>query len=238
MIITDSSLNLASQHLAIKQYQKKQSLKVWFGAQRPDFEGAAKSGASAAAGDKVTLSGQQPASSTGGTTAVDQSNSGEVVDPKLSLLQSLIQTLTGRKVSIAELRKIVAPTTTTGSDGQAQATTGRTEREDRAGRSDQGQDVTLQRFHFPTGDERDDASRQVEDATNHSPDPQQTLRRHLHKLRQPPIRFGVAGRRKLEAIAERPKDRQEPDVEYYVEDGHHHQADGGAFDSSESLVIR
>jgi len=122
MIITDSSLNLASQHLAIKQYQKKQSLKVWFGAQRPDFEGAAKSGASAAAGDKVTLSGQQPASSTGGTTAVDQSNSGEVVDPKLSLLQSLIQTLTGRKVSIAELRKIVAPTTTTGSDGQAQAT--------------------------------------------------------------------------------------------------------------------
>ena len=42
MIITDSSLNLASQHLAIKQYQKKQSLKVWFGAQRPDFEGAAK----------------------------------------------------------------------------------------------------------------------------------------------------------------------------------------------------
>ena len=116
MIIKDSTLNLASQHLALNQYQKKESLKAWVGAQRPDFEGAAKN--SAATPDTVALSGQQPASSTGGTSATGQTNSADLVDPKLSLLQSLILTLTGKKVSIAELQKLVAPATTTGSDTQ------------------------------------------------------------------------------------------------------------------------
>jgi hypothetical protein len=118
MIIQDSSLSLASQHLSLSHYQKKESLKMWVGSQRPDFEGTAKK----AAADTVALSGQQPASSATETSKTDQANSADLIDPKLSLLQSLIQTLTGRKVSIAELRKIVAPTTSTGSDGQASAT--------------------------------------------------------------------------------------------------------------------
>ncbi len=114
MIIKDSTLNLASQHLALNQYQKKESLKMWVGTQRPNFEGAAKN--NGAATDTVALSGQQPTPSTGGTAATDQANPADLVDPKLSLLQSLILTLTGKKVSIADLQKLVAPTATAGSD--------------------------------------------------------------------------------------------------------------------------
>ena len=55
MIITDSSLSLASQHLAVSRYQKNESLKAWVGPQRPDFDGEAKNGR--AVGDTVTLSG-------------------------------------------------------------------------------------------------------------------------------------------------------------------------------------
>ncbi len=112
MIIKDSSLILAGQHLALNTYQKKETLKMWVGSQRPDFGGAAKKNSAAA--DTVSLSGQQPADSSGVTSAVDQSNPADLVDPKLSLLQSLILTLTGKKVSIAELQKLVAPSSGTG----------------------------------------------------------------------------------------------------------------------------
>jgi hypothetical protein len=108
MIVADSSLSLASQHLAIKQYQKKESLKMWSGAQRPNFEGNAKN-------DTVTLSGKQPATE---AAKAGRSNSSEELDSKLLLLQSLLETLTGKKVTIAELKKIVTGVT----EGDAQAT--------------------------------------------------------------------------------------------------------------------
>ncbi len=117
MIITDSSLNLASQHLAINHYQKKESLKMWTGSQRPDFEGTAKK----TAADTVALSGQQPATSAGATAVTGQANPTDLVDPKLSLLQSLIYTLTGKKVSIAELQKLVVPTSASASGATADA---------------------------------------------------------------------------------------------------------------------
>ncbi len=107
MIVTDSSLTLSSQHLAVNRTQKKESLKTWTGAQRPDFEGTKSARQS---GDTVTLSGQQAASSTAGsgTTTAASSSAADSLDSKLALLQNLIETITGRKVSLSELKKIVA----------------------------------------------------------------------------------------------------------------------------------
>ncbi|MBJ6725495.1 hypothetical protein [Geomesophilobacter sediminis] len=54
MVITESSVSLASSHLSLESYQRKESLKAWVGDRRPDFEGetAGKTGT----GDRVTLS--------------------------------------------------------------------------------------------------------------------------------------------------------------------------------------
>lgn len=133
MIIVDSSITLASQHLALKQYQKKESLKTWNGTQRPDFEGTAnnrvKNGASSV--DTVTLSRQQPASSPAKTGATEQSNSvADEFESRLGLLQNLIEMVTGKKVSLAELKKLVVPQQGRGGgteaavEGQQQTTQG------------------------------------------------------------------------------------------------------------------
>lgn len=115
-MVADSSLTLASQHLALKQYQKKESLRIWSGAERPDFEGDARTVTPAV--DTVTLSGQQPAPSATETAATGQSGPADSLDSKLALLQNLIEMVTGRKVTLAELRKIVA---SGGTGGEAPA---------------------------------------------------------------------------------------------------------------------
>ena len=118
MIITDSSLTLASQHLAINRYQKKESLKTWTGSQRPDFEGTAKHGKQSV--DTVTLSGQRAALNSSNTAPTDQSAStADSLDPKIALLQNLIEMITGKKISLAELKKMINPSVSTGSNAQA-----------------------------------------------------------------------------------------------------------------------
>ena len=118
MIITDSSLSLSSQHLAINRYQKKESLKTWTGSQRPDFEGTAKHGKQSV--DTVTLSGQRAALYSPNTAATNQSDpAADPLDPKIALLQNLIEMITGKKISIAELKKMIAPPVRAGSNAQA-----------------------------------------------------------------------------------------------------------------------
>jgi len=150
MIITDSSLTLASQHLALNRYQKKESFKMWVGAQRPDIEGSAKNGVQAV--DTVTLLKPQAPLTSVVTAKSDISSSADNLDSKLALLQNLIQVLTGRRVTIAELKKIVAPPSGTESDAQAQASPESPQPEQVLSQSLQsGQDARQSKQATPTG---------------------------------------------------------------------------------------
>lgn len=108
MKIESADVYLASQHASSKQVTVEESLRAWIGQQRPDFEGRfAESKTPAPQLTIVTLSdaGKQAAANahaSAETRPVEANDDPEQTntDPKIRLMISLIESLTGRKVKL------------------------------------------------------------------------------------------------------------------------------------------
>ncbi|TAN71548.1 MAG: VCBS repeat-containing protein [Gallionella sp.] len=115
MKIEHSDIGLAGQHASSKQVTVEESLRAWIGQQRPDFEGRATenraaairstaatisaAGKQAAADAQVFANAQATANAQAAAEAEDAENQASN-DPKMLLLISLIEALTGQKVKL------------------------------------------------------------------------------------------------------------------------------------------
>lgn len=129
MVITGSNIKFASQHLSVEQYERKESLRVWIGAERPDFEGnRAEEGGSRQKPDIVSLSGQKPPDlshhvETEKPEKTDDTENGEdTLEPKYALLKQLIEQLTGKKIRLIKPEDL-KPSSASSAAGQVPAQT-------------------------------------------------------------------------------------------------------------------
>ena len=111
MIIQNSQVSLASRQLSMVSYQKTESLKVWVGNKRPDFEGkgAAQGGAEqgraeqGGTADKVRLTVQTAAAAAAASEAKKSDAAGAAetdMDPKYLLLKMLVEMLLHTKITL------------------------------------------------------------------------------------------------------------------------------------------
>lgn len=98
MKIASASLQLASSHVSSQQHEVSESLKMWVGPRRPNF-GDEGQPARPRLTDSVTLSEAGKAASS--TQATDNAENDEVDnDPKLTLIRSLLELLTGQRIKV------------------------------------------------------------------------------------------------------------------------------------------
>lgn len=98
MKIASASLQLASSHVSSQQHEVSESLKMWVGPRRPNF-GDEGQPSRPRLTDSVTLSDAGKAASS--TQATDNAENDEVDnDPKLTLIRSLLELLTGQRIKV------------------------------------------------------------------------------------------------------------------------------------------
>lgn len=109
MRITGSDITLASQHVSVERYERKESLKLWIGDQRPDFEGNRMN-------DTVTLSNRGRADEAHARNELRDEAEGtekteglgprdeESLEPRLELLKTLIEKMTGKKIRVYSMK--------------------------------------------------------------------------------------------------------------------------------------
>lgn len=109
MKIASSNIQLASQHVAIKQHTVRESLKMWTGDKRPDFEGRDSQQNAARKADVIDLSKQGQAAaqadSANQTTGIDAQKELEK-DPRFLLIKLMMEALTGKKINLTELQDV------------------------------------------------------------------------------------------------------------------------------------
>lgn len=109
MKIANSNILLTSQHAAIEQRTVRESLKMWIGDQRPDFEGRDNRQNAARAADVINLStaGQAAAQadSSSKTTKTDAQKELEN-DPHFLLIKLMMEALTGQKINLTTLQDV------------------------------------------------------------------------------------------------------------------------------------
>jgi len=139
MKIAATELQMASSHFLQQQSEEKESLKLWIGNRRPDFEGKGNTASLAglpsspsipATTPTVQLSDQGLAAQAldSQSTATDAAT----LDPRLSLLKTVIEYLTGEKVHLfdpsqlqgdgAAMEAPQAPDSSNGGNGNNRAT--------------------------------------------------------------------------------------------------------------------
>lgn len=109
MKIASSNILLTSQHAAIEQRSVRESLKMWIGDKRPDFEGRDNRQNAARAADMINLStaGQEAAQadSANKTTKTDAQKELEN-DPHFLLIKLMMEALTGQKINLTTLQDV------------------------------------------------------------------------------------------------------------------------------------
>jgi hypothetical protein len=108
MIIASSSVLLASQHSSVDTRTVKESLTMWVGNRRPDFEGRSTNPPHPHV-DQVSLSSEGRAAQKADPVkdAADAVNN----DPRLQLLISMVEAMTGRKIKIMSLKDLATADT-------------------------------------------------------------------------------------------------------------------------------
>lgn len=107
MKIASSDVLLTSQHAAVEKHSVRESLRAWTGSQRPDFEGRNAAPGRPAA-DRVSLSSEGKAAQSADPVG-DQQDAVEN-DPRLALLISMVERLTGRKIKILSMKDLQGST--------------------------------------------------------------------------------------------------------------------------------
>lgn len=109
MKIASSNIQLTSQHVSIEQHAVQESLKMWIGDQRPDFEGRNSPQNVARTADVINLSKQGQAAaqtdSSSKTAKTDQQKALEN-DPRFMLIKLMVEALTGKKINLIELQDV------------------------------------------------------------------------------------------------------------------------------------
>jgi len=120
MKITESAVNLQSQHSSLSWHSTQTSLRAWVGTQRPDFEGRARL-RQGTEGVRLTLSdaaktqlsqAQQATQSASQGEAVKADRDSTSVTPRLRVLMDMVTAITGREVKVFDARELQAPTGT------------------------------------------------------------------------------------------------------------------------------
>lgn len=109
MKIQSSEVSLSGQHQSVQKHSKIETLRIWSGNQRPDFEGR---GRQPAVRDSVALSAQARVAAHADTAA--KSAKAEAIepeealenDPRAMLIRMMVEALTGEKIQVRRLEKI------------------------------------------------------------------------------------------------------------------------------------
>ncbi len=106
MIITSSTVSLESQHASVERHSVRESLRFWTGNARPDFEGAARSGA--ATGPAATVSISEAAQAMQAQEAETIPDTADEVesDPRTQLIRQMVEAMTGRKIDLVHARDL------------------------------------------------------------------------------------------------------------------------------------
>jgi len=118
MKIADARLEMASSHVAQQSLQVSESLRMWVGDRRPDFEGRNRP----APAEPVQISDAGIAAQQ--ADAAREDDDPLAGDYRMQLLASLIEVLTGRKIRLfdaSELRSDIAQSEATVAEGAAAA---------------------------------------------------------------------------------------------------------------------
>ncbi len=108
MKIAGSDILLSSQHVATAKTEVKESLRLWVGDQRPDFEGRGR-GQAAGPGrfaDAVHLSQAAQQAQPSRQVASDDAELSLEDEPKMALLVRMIEILTGKKIKLISPREL------------------------------------------------------------------------------------------------------------------------------------
>ncbi|MDD5297879.1 MAG: VCBS repeat-containing protein [Rhodocyclaceae bacterium] len=98
MKIAAYSMDLSSQHYATNARSVSENLKMWVGAQRPDFEGKGRTLVAPADPPRVDIS---PAARQAQETAPSaEADEGTIGDPMLSLVKSIVEIMIGHKLKL------------------------------------------------------------------------------------------------------------------------------------------
>jgi len=111
--IASANLQMASSHASLQQREVKESLKMWVGQRRPEFAGETNRERPSLA-DSVSLSEAGKAAQ-----SADSIKEAQVAavnnDPGLNLIRSMMEFLTGRKMSIFDASELLAKMDTSAS---------------------------------------------------------------------------------------------------------------------------
>lgn len=103
MKISSSDIQLSSQHAAIEKHSLRESLRAWVGAKRPDFEGRGRA-PNRPIVDPVSISGQARAAQK--SDAVSDTQDEVSGDPRMQLLISMVEAMTGRKIRVMSMKDL------------------------------------------------------------------------------------------------------------------------------------
>lgn len=136
MKIATSDLQLTASHASLQHREIRENLKMWVGDQRPDFEGRGKPATTPANGATASAPLPTPASSVSlsdsGLAAAAQAPAAPgaegdaALDPKLSLLKTVIEYMMGRRIDLISMEDLQGGQASTavpaaaGADGAAQ----------------------------------------------------------------------------------------------------------------------
>ncbi|MFA7291541.1 MAG: VCBS repeat-containing protein [Rhodocyclaceae bacterium] len=112
MKIASSEMQMASTHASTQQHEIRESLRMWVGNQRPDFEGRGNSGnrpLSPPVSERVTLSGAGRAAQSAESNAIEDTAEAVDQDPRIRLLRAMIYMLTGKEARVVDPGELDSP---------------------------------------------------------------------------------------------------------------------------------
>lgn len=100
MKIASAEMQMASTHASQQHHEVRESLRMWVGDRRPDFEGNGRRPPVEPPSAQVSISDAGRAAQAGEATAIEQANEAVESDPRIILLRKMIQMLTGREARV------------------------------------------------------------------------------------------------------------------------------------------
>jgi hypothetical protein len=110
MKIASSEMQMVSSHASMQRDEVRESLRMWTGTQRPDFEGR---GNAIPAAERVTLSDAGRAAQAAEAGAANASLDDSENDPRLLLLRAIIRMLTGEEARVFDAASLDGPSPAT-----------------------------------------------------------------------------------------------------------------------------
>lgn len=105
MKIVSSGMQMASTHASAQHHEIKESLRMWVGDRRPDFEGRGRP-ASRPPADTVRISDAGRAAQSSEAAAIDESADETSNDPRLTLLRLMLRYMTGQDIEVFNSREL------------------------------------------------------------------------------------------------------------------------------------